>query len=52
MTDTSPPPPETPILLLLFAAFAGAVLTGAGYIVDRAVWPDHDPVVPVLQLLH
>jgi len=52
MTDIPPPPPVAPIILFLFAALAGAVLTALGYVVHRAVWPDHDPVVLLLKLWH
>jgi hypothetical protein len=52
MTDIPPPPPATPIIVFFLAALAGAVLTALGYVVQRAVWPDHDPVSLLLQLWH
>jgi hypothetical protein len=52
MTDIPPPPPKTPIILFLFAGLAGAILTAVGYVVDRVMWPDHAPVVLLLQLWH
>ena len=44
MTDVPPPPPETPIILILLVALAGALFTAIGYLVQRVVWPGHDPV--------
>jgi hypothetical protein len=44
MTDIPPPPPETPIILILLVALAGALFTAIGYVVQRVVWPGHDPV--------
>jgi hypothetical protein len=44
MTDIPPPPPETPAILILLVALAGALFTAVGYVVQRVVWPGHDPV--------
>jgi hypothetical protein len=44
MTDIPPPPPETPIIVILLVALAGALFTAIGYVVQRVVWPGHDPV--------
>jgi hypothetical protein len=36
--------------VILFAVLAGALLTSVGYVVQRAAWPEHDPVALLLSL--
>jgi hypothetical protein len=35
---------------ILFYMVAGALLTSVGYVVQRAAWPEHDPVALLLSL--
>jgi hypothetical protein len=50
VTDIPPPLPTGPIVFFLWPPWAGAVSTALGYILQRAVWLDHDPVSMLLQL--
>jgi hypothetical protein len=36
--------------VILFAMLGGALLAAIGYVVERAAWPEHDPVALLLSL--